>query len=338
MIMPVPDIEVTIKPPGYLFQEAGRFLRFLRVAAQKHAVAIAYSASRSGEFKLSVPAKQTPGLDAFLQEISFQHGLYYYLCAVSNRRDVARLIVKPVMEELLASQYNVAYPIQIQRHLLEGSPDWAGGSFIEGTAQQYEILYQKQKLKMVSGYEFIRDLDDLLTEFMLLQLEHPKGQQSPKFNVLVGLCGQKDILRTKEVRNLFNKVHSLRTKGLHRLEREIPDQQVADIAQEVYYVFEWFDDYWRAQDEKSVLLSGKKYRRIKYGKEPIWQGASKEDADLWRTQADRPCHDCGVIEGELHLEGCDWERCPRCKGQNLGCHCRTEEDDDWESNRAAKSS
>jgi hypothetical protein len=95
------------------------------------------------------------------------------------------------------------------------------GAFLEGTAQQFEILFQKLKLKMVSAYEFIRNLDDLLTQFMLLQLEHPKGDQSPKFNALVDRCGKQNILRTREGRKLFNKVHSLRTKGLHRLEREI---------------------------------------------------------------------------------------------------------------------
>jgi hypothetical protein len=116
----------------------------------------------------------------------------------------------------------------------EGAPDWAGGAFLDGTAQRYEILFQKLKLKLVTGYEFARDLDDLLTEFMLLQLGHPKGQQSPKFSVLVAKCDRQDVLRTKDVRKLFNKVHSLRTKGLHRLEREIPDPEIFEIAQNVY--------------------------------------------------------------------------------------------------------
>lgn len=29
------------------------------------------------------------------------------------------------------------------------------------------------------------------------------------------------------------------------------------------------------------------------------------------------CGDCGVEEGELHLEGCDQEICSKCKGQVL---------------------
>jgi hypothetical protein len=321
------DTELTLTPPAYLYQDARRFLRFLQVAAQKHSVTVTVSISTAGTFRLSIPANQSAGLDVFLQEITFQHGLYYYLCAVPNRRDVARLIVKPIIEGLLQSQYDVAYPVQIQKHLLEGTPDWAGGSFLEGTAQRYEILLQKHKLKMINPYEFVRDLDDLLTEFMLEQLEHPKGQQSPKFNVLVGMCGQRDVLRTKEARKLFNRIHSLRTNGLHRLEREIPDSEVTEIAQEVYYLFQWLDDYWRAQDEKTVLLSGRRYRRIRYGKEPIPKGAPIDFRALWEELITRPCGDCGVIQGELHLDGCDMERCPRCGDQFMCCECRLEQDE-----------
>jgi predicted Zn-ribbon and HTH transcriptional regulator len=33
------------------------------------------------------------------------------------------------------------------------------------------------------------------------------------------------------------------------------------------------------------------------------------------------CHDCGVLPGSFHHPGCDWEECPRCHEQLIGCEC-----------------
>lgn len=54
----------------------------------------------------------------------------------------------------------------------------------------------------------------------------------------------------------------------------------------------------------------KKYERIPYG-------GNGEDAS-------EPCHDCGVMEGAYHHDGCDNETCPKCNGQALGCDCNFE--------------
>jgi hypothetical protein len=55
------------------------------------------------------------------------------------------------------------------------------------------------------------------------------------------------------------------------------------------------------------IIEGKKYRRN----------------TAYHDSHDR-CHDCGIINGNIHHFECDIERCPRCEGQLLSCACTVE--------------
>lgn len=51
------------------------------------------------------------------------------------------------------------------------------------------------------------------------------------------------------------------------------------------------------------------------------------DRIAWGSESDlpeiggKPCPDCGVASGQLHVRGCDIEQCPCCGCQAIGCDC-----------------
>ena len=49
--------------------------------------------------------------------------------------------------------------------------------------------------------------------------------------------------------------------------------------------------------------------------------AAGTDAAKAEIMSNETCHDCGVKSGELHIRGCDWERCRFCGGQLISCNC-----------------
>lgn len=66
------------------------------------------------------------------------------------------------------------------------------------------------------------------------------------------------------------------------------------------------------QKRPILIIDGIEYERIRRGSETWWQ----DDEHLHR-----PCHDCSVVTGQIHLYECDMEQCPKCKEQLFSCDC-----------------
>ena len=77
-----------------------------------------------------------------------------------------------------------------------------------------------------------------------------------------------------------------------------------------WVIAEWPEKIMAAQIEKTYWISGVEYSRIPYG----------EESENWGANS-HPCRNCAVIKGQLHVPGCDVERCPVCGEQAITCDC-----------------
>lgn len=76
------------------------------------------------------------------------------------------------------------------------------------------------------------------------------------------------------------------------------------------------------QENSTIIINGEKFSRVHYG-------SPEEHPEVNFEYANKPCGDCLVIRGQIHLLDCDMEQCPNCSNQMITCAC--EIDTPWET-------
>lgn len=76
----------------------------------------------------------------------------------------------------------------------------------------------------------------------------------------------------------------------------------------------WHEAMEEAQALVALQINGADYPRIGHGLQEREHG----------MEPPHGCHDCHVKTGQLHIPGCDMEKCPRCGGQIITCDCDLE--------------
>ena len=202
--------------------------------------------------------------DAFFQELILNKALYYYACTLKSKKAIVLQVIKPIFQKILDSRFQHTHEKLLKRHILGKVTDnFVPGDFFEETGHRYENLFFRWDIKILSDYDFIKDLDDLITAFMLKNIGQIKGDKSPYFNNVVTICANRNLFfNDKDIKKAFLETHVLRTKGLHRLEKDLDKEKVFEIASILYNYFQYYDDYLYSQQDKTIKHRGKYFKRI----------------------------------------------------------------------------
>lgn len=305
------------------------FFSFLRAVGKKYSrpTRINYRYLGRGHFYITIDGS-SGGIDALFQELILNKGLYYYICSIRHlKKDIVNYVVIPIFQELLDYRFQNPYSRFVRRHLSGKTIEerYVPGEFSNEFSHEYEILFRKWDLGLVDDWNFIKDLDSLLNRFMLTELKHASGTKSPPFHILVDRVSRKGVGMMRETRGLFNKIHKMRTDGLHRLKTAFSRADISELAIRTHNYFSFFDEFSSSQEIRSIKLYGKRYKRITFGKEvdiDYIEPYKTTGIPLnWDDITNDLCPNCAAIKGQYHCISCNVEQCPRCRGQFIICRC-----------------
>lgn len=185
-------LEIEIEPQ--YDSEAVAFIKFLQNCSKKYSLKIHYRKIKNGIYRLAVESDDNLKSDAFFQELILNKGLYYYACTLTSKNIIVKNVVKPIFKQIIDTRFQRTHEKLLKRHILgKISKTFIPGEFFEESSHKYENLFFKWDVGILTDYDFVKDLDDLLTSFMLVKIGAKRGEKTPYFNNLVGMCAKQNL-------------------------------------------------------------------------------------------------------------------------------------------------
>lgn len=286
------------------------FINFLKNSAKSHSVRVNYRTQNATEFTLFLSSEVESNVEEFLLELILKKGIYYFVCGLTtNPEKLVSEVVEPVFSALLNNTFDDVPQISYERLASGNLATFPSNASFQYT-RDFNLLYSKYSLRILRDIDYVLNLDLLLNNFLLENTGHKIGERSANFSVNLNKVTETAFNFTEETETAFKLVHSWRTNDLHRRKSLYNKELLEKISKQIAHYFGYYDDYYWSQTYPTLILNGKEYEKVRMGSEV-------GDYPDWNE-----CGDCAVRKGEYHVWACDWEQCPRCGNQLLGCGCK----------------
>lgn len=163
-----------------------------------------------------------------------------------------------------------------------------------------------------SDIQIIKKAIAIRNQMMHFEIDLPVQELKAKYSVLF------EFATSFHYRFLGDELHNYIYEELWDQEADLmaffKQKHFVYNSEEVYREFP--KDFVESRYIEEYLIKGVAYPRIRYVRETY------ED-EICHTR--ETCTECMVKLGEFHVPGCDWEVCPKCFEQAIGCECRDED-------------
>jgi len=186
-----------IKVKAAFHKEAKHFFRFLQRVGNKYPRPTRINYRYLGRGRFYVMVDGSPGgIDALFQELLISRGLYYYSCSVSKKREVVDHVVMPIYGQLVDARFSNSQTRFLRKHVLgkHAQNDFIPSDIRNQHGYNFEVMFRKWDIGLLTNRDYAISLDALLTEFLLTRSDHKEGGRSPRFSSVLHRIGSSIVI------------------------------------------------------------------------------------------------------------------------------------------------